>query len=90
LARQEPVILRDTLQLVDAAGQGRYPILIGTSDNIVEERIRQGVPLAIVDPNHLREWTFTTTFNVGLFNHAAHPNAAKVYLNWGCRRRGPP
>jgi iron(III) transport system substrate-binding protein len=83
-AQQEPVVLRDTLQLVDAAGQGRYPLVVGTAETIVEERIRQGVPIRIIEPRELKEGTDVSSSagNVALFSNAPHPNAAKVYVNW--------
>jgi iron(III) transport system substrate-binding protein len=84
LAEQQPVVLRDTLQLVDAVGQGRYPVVVGTAETIVEERIRQGVPIRIVEPRELKEGTDVSSSagNVGLFSNSPHPDAAKVYLNW--------
>ena len=50
MGRQELTLLWDYSQEVDAIGQARFPILIGTSDAIVEQRMKQGVPIAIVDP----------------------------------------
>jgi iron(III) transport system substrate-binding protein len=84
LARQEPVIMKDYQQETDAIGQGRYPILLGTADFVVEARIKQGIPIAIVDPSKLREGSDVSPANgnVALFNRAPHPNAAKLYINW--------
>ena len=56
LGRQEPVIMTDYGQEVDAIGQGRYPILLGGSDNIVEERMKQGVPRTIVEAPRCGRW----------------------------------
>jgi iron(III) transport system substrate-binding protein len=84
LARQEPVLQRDYRQEVDAVAQGRYPILIGAADFLVEPLVKQGVPIAIVDPRQLREGSDVSPANgnVATFNRAAHPNAARVYVNW--------
>jgi iron(III) transport system substrate-binding protein len=90
LARQDITIMRNFQQEVDAVGQGRFAILIGTADAIAEERIRQGVPVHIVDPNQLREGSDVSPANgnVALFNRAPHPNAAKVYINWLLSKEG--
>ena len=46
--------------------------------------IKQGVQLAIVEPRQLREGSdISPGFGaLSLFNRQAHPNAAKVYINW--------
>jgi len=90
LGRQDISILSNFVQEVDSVGQGRFPILIGTADAIAEERIRQGVPVTIVDPRNLKEGSDVSPANgaVGVFNKAPHPNAAKVYLNWLLSKEG--
>ncbi len=90
LARQDITIMRNFQQEVDSVGQGRYAILIGTADAIAEERIREGVPIQIMDPRQLREGSDVSPANgaVGLFNRRPHPNAAKVYLNWLLSKEG--
>jgi len=90
LARQDLQILRDYGQEIDAIGRGKNPIVIGTSDSLVEERIKQGIPIAIVDPRQLREGSDISPASgmVGLFNKAPHPEAAKVYLNWLLSKEG--
>lgn len=84
LAQQEITILKDYAQEVDMLGQGRFPVLIGTADFVAIARMRQGVPVAIVDPRQLREGSDVSPANgaLALFNRAPHPNAAKVYANW--------
>lgn len=90
LGRQEITILRNFQQEVDLVGQGRYPILIGTADAIAEARIKQGVPITIVDPRQLKEGSDVSPANgaLALFNRAPHPNAAKVYINWLLSQEG--
>ena len=65
-------------------------MLIGVSDVIAEERIRAGVPLAIIDPRQMKEGTDVSPASggLGLFNRAPHPNAAKVYINWLLSKEG--
>jgi iron(III) transport system substrate-binding protein len=90
LARQELFIVRDRGQQVDLVGTGRYPILLGGSDQTVEERVQQGAPIAVVEPPKLREGSDVSPANgvVALFNRAPHPNAAKIYINWLLSKEG--
>src|SRR5215468_190316 len=55
LGGQSLTLLRDYAQEVNMVGQGRYPVGIGFSDSLAEERTKQGVPLAIVDPRQIKE-----------------------------------
>jgi iron(III) transport system substrate-binding protein len=90
LGRQEPLILRDFAQEVDEVGRGKYPILLGTADANAEERMRQGIPIVIVDPRQLKEGSDVSPANgcVAIFNRMPHPSAAKVYLNWLLSKEG--
>jgi ABC-type Fe3+ transport system substrate-binding protein len=84
LAQQDLLLLRDYRQQVDQVAQGQRLILLGTSDNEVENLIKQGLPIAIVDPTQMKEGTVMTagSGNLGLFNRAPHPSAAQLYANW--------
>ena len=90
LGKQQITILKDFAQQVDAIGQGRYPVLIGTADFVATARAKQGVPIAIVDPRQLKEGTDVSPANgaLALFNKAPHPNAAKIYINWLLSKEG--
>ena len=90
LGKQQITILKDFAQEVDAIGQGRYPVLIGTADFVAIARAKQGVPIAIVDPRQLKEGTDVSPANgaLALFNKAPHPNAAKIYINWLLSKEG--
>ena len=90
LAKQQITILKDYAQEVDAVGQGRYPVLIGTADFVAIARAKQGIPIAIVDARQLKEGADVSPANgsLALFNKAPHPNAAKVYINWLLSKEG--
>ena len=77
-------MLKDYAQEIDSVGRGKYPIGVGLSDSLAEQRAKQGIPLAIVDPRQLREGSDINPAAgaVGVFNRAPHPNAAKLYVNW--------
>jgi iron(III) transport system substrate-binding protein len=65
-------------------------VLIGGVDAIVEQRMRQGIPIAIADPRGIKEGSDLSPANgaVALFNRAPHPNAAKVFINWLLSKEG--
>jgi iron(III) transport system substrate-binding protein len=84
LSRQGLTFVKNYAQEVDMLGQGRFPVGIGLSDSMVEERSKRGVPIAILDPRQLKEGAPITPASgaLSLVNRAPHPNAAKVYVNW--------
>ncbi len=90
LARQNLVVLKNYRQEIDMIGQGKFPILIGGSDAVADSVIKQGVPIAILDPRHLREGSAVNPAagTTAMFNRAPHPNAAKVYFNWLLSKEG--
>ena len=90
IASQEITLLRDYAQEVNMVGQGRYPVGLGLSDAIAEQRAKQGVPVEIVDIRQLKEGSDTSPASGGLsiFNRPPHPNAAKVYINWLLSKEG--
>jgi iron(III) transport system substrate-binding protein len=87
---QKPVILKDYAQEIDSVGRGKYPIGVGLSDSLAEQRSKQGIPLAIIDPRQLREGSDVNPAAgaIGVFNRAPHPNAAKLYVNWLLSKEG--
>jgi len=84
LSRQDVSFAKNYAQEVDMLGQGRFPVGIGLSDSIIEERTKRGVPVAILDPRLLKEGAPITPASgaLSLVNRAPHPNAAKLYINW--------
>ena len=84
LSRQDITFAKNYAQEVDMLGQGRFPVGIGLSDSMIEERTKRGVPIAILDPRLLKEGAPLTPASgpLCLVNRAPHPNAAKLYINW--------
>ena len=60
LSRQGLTLAKNYAQEVDMLGQGRFPVGIGLSDSLIEERTKRGVPITIVDPRQLKEETPVT------------------------------
>jgi iron(III) transport system substrate-binding protein len=69
----------------DAVGRGVHPIGIASSTDRSRQLIREGAP---VKYSHPREGSFLTTQGVYLLANPAHPNAAKLFLQWFYTREG--
>ncbi len=89
-AKQDLILQRDYTTEADKLGHGRFPVLVGAADFFVEIRIKQKVPIAIVNPRRLREGSDVSPANgaIAMFSRAPHPNAAKVYINWLLSQEG--
>lgn len=86
---QKPIITRDTRQLTDWLVRGTYPVSFGAVDGEVEALRKEGWP---VQPLYsLSDWPGTTTAGFGQIaelDHAPHPNAAKLFVNWIASKEG--
>ncbi|MBI4331835.1 MAG: extracellular solute-binding protein [Chloroflexi bacterium] len=87
LARQEPFILRDDRQLVEWLARGKYSALVAGSSDVLNDFIREGSPIAIVDTSDSRVLG-AGGGQVMLINRAPHPNTARLFLNWVLTREG--
>ena len=90
LLRQDILIIKNYRQEIDFLAQGKYPILIGTSGSTLEARMKQGLPIGIVEPHQLTEGSDVSPESgaVTLFKNYPHPNAVKIYMNWLLSREG--
>ena len=90
LVKQQALIVRDPTQSLSMLAQGKYPLLVGPRDTVLQDAMRRGLPIAIVDPRLLREGSDISSGagNLALYNRAPHPNAAKVYINWLLSKEG--
>jgi len=92
LAEMDITASRDARQIVDWLGSGRYAISLFTTPSRADLNVAkdQGLPVDWLGPKSLKEGTGTSTSNgnVGLINHAPHPSAAKVAINWLLTREG--
>ena len=79
---------RDSRQMIDWLGQGRFAICFGCSGALKAKN--QGLPIETFDTS---PWKEGASFSVGggtlsLPSQAPHPNAAKVFINWYLSRKG--
>lgn len=81
LAKQDLLITQDQRLQVEWVARGKYPIAIATFSPAVTELRLAGAPITEWTP---AEGTHSTSgqSNTGLVNKAAHPNAARVFINW--------
>ena len=84
------VIGRDQRQLIDGLAQGRFAIAGFVSAEEGSRAIDQGLPIAPINPDDLREGAAIGpgAGTVSIFSGAPHPNAVKVYVNWLLSRDG--
>lgn len=85
--KQEPVIIRDQRLQIDWVAKGKYPIGLFPKTSVVTEFKTAGTPLDYIMPI---EGTYLSSGsgNLALVNRAAHPNAAKVFINWLLSKEG--
>ncbi len=88
LSKQDLRFIRDHRQRAEWVAHGKIPLMISPSETVTVPLIRRGLPIGMMQP--LKEGTYMTasTGSVILMNRAAHPNAAKVYLNWLLSKEG--
>lgn len=86
-AKQEPFITRDNRMLVEWVVHGKYPIAIAARPEEINRWQKEGAPLKHLMPE---EGIGLTTGSGGLaiMRKPAHPNAAKLFINWLLSKEG--
>ncbi|MGE5220015.1 MAG: ABC transporter substrate-binding protein [Chloroflexota bacterium] len=81
-------LTRDLRQGTDWLADGKYQLYIGSSQPILKAK-EQGLPVAFI-PHSLKEGEIMGggACCMAYLNHAPHPNAAKVFINWVLSREG--
>lgn len=87
LAKQEPVVLRDQRLQVEWVARGKYPVGIAPFPPPLTDFKKAGAPIMQLTPV---EGTYMTSGHgvIGLIKEAAHPDAAKLFLNWFLTKEG--
>jgi iron(III) transport system substrate-binding protein len=92
LTEMDITVSRDTRQITDWLGVGKFALSIFTIPNRtgLEDAKNQGLPVDWFGPEDLKEGLPLTTSsgNVGLVKGAPHANAARVAINWLLSREG--
>ncbi len=81
LAKQQPVITRDGRLQMEWIVHGKYSIAVAPRRENVSDFKAMGAPVDWIQPVEGGE-VASGTGATGLVNRAAHPNAARVFLNW--------
>lgn len=87
-ARQEPVILRDHRQMVEWVAQKKYSIAIAPRPEESQQFKNAGAPVLLLPPPVEGINLTAGSGGLALINRAAHPNAAKLYINWILSKEG--
>jgi iron(III) transport system substrate-binding protein len=86
---QKPVIARDRRQLTDWLGRGSYPISLDAEDDELKRMQKDGLPVtAIYRLSDMPDTLSTGVGQMALMDHAPHPNAAKLFVNWMASKEG--
>ena len=83
-------ISRDYRQAIDWLAQKRFSLLLfGNGDDILQAK-SQGLPVNVIDTSSWKEGAALepAAFTLVLMDKPAHPNAAKVFINWLLSREG--
>jgi len=87
LAKQEPAITRDKRLLVEWVARGKYPLGVAVDFESVSDFLKAGAPVDVV---YVAEGGKLSVGAGGLavLDKPAHPNAAKLFVNWLLTREG--
>ncbi|HLY64407.1 MAG TPA: extracellular solute-binding protein [Chloroflexota bacterium] len=85
---QQITITRDYSQSADWLAHGSYPIGLAVSQNYLDPFKQAGVTFANLDLPDAPNAVGGGFGVVSLLNHAPHPNAARVFVNWLASKEG--
>jgi len=85
---QRTMISRDRRQLTDGLARGTYPISFGAEEGELQRLRKEGLPVSAMYRLEDMQGSLSGGDQVGLFNHAPHPNAAKIFVNWIATKEG--
>lgn len=88
LIDQQTVFSRDRRQLTDWLARGTYHVAFGAEDGELERLRTEGLPVNSVHGLEDMPGSLSGGNQVALYNHAPHPNAARVFLNWMASKEG--
>jgi iron(III) transport system substrate-binding protein len=83
LREQAAYVDRDARRMIEAVARGRYPILVGPNDALLQQLKMEGMDVAIVSA--FKDYGGVVNASYGtlmLMDRAPHPSAAVVFANW--------
>lgn len=87
IAKQEPILLRDSRLATDWLSRGRYPVLISPSTSAAAEFMEAGAPISFVRFKG-EGYVSHSGGTVSLLKKAPHPSSGKLFANWLLTREG--
>jgi len=88
LAAQEMLVGRNLRQLGEAVARGKSAISIGVSYYTYQPFIKAGLPVKSISNIKEGYYAGSGSGNLAIVKNAAHPNAAKVFVNWLLSKEG--
>jgi ABC-type Fe3+ transport system substrate-binding protein len=80
---QAAVVDRDQRRQVEWIARGRYPVLVGASDGVLQQLAQEGLVVGTLPEFKDHGVPVTASFgSLMLINRPPHPNAAKMFANW--------
>lgn len=87
LVENKPVIFKDDRQMLDWLSHGKVAVTLSVMSTEFTAFRKIGAPIAAVIPEE-GSWVTAGSGSAGLISKAAHPNAARVFLNWLLSKEG--
>ncbi len=88
ISEMDVTLFRDRRQAVDWLATGKFPICFFCTRSDISRAQGQGLPVGMFGSLKEGMGVTSSSGNIGLVDKPAHPNAAKVYLNWFLSREG--
>jgi ABC-type Fe3+ transport system substrate-binding protein len=86
---QAGVVDRDQRRQIEWIAQGKYAILLGPSDGVLQQLLQRGLQFGLLPDFKDYGTAITASFGaVSLVNRAPHPNAARLFINWVLGKEG--
>ena len=88
LAAQDMLVGRNLRQLAESVARGKSALSIGVSYYTYLPFVKSGLPVKPITTVKEGFYASSGSGNVALIKSAAHPNAAKVFVNWLLSKEG--
>ncbi len=85
---QNIVLTRDLRLMTDWLAKGKYAVGIGVDSAGIRAAIKDGAPLSMLPIFKEGIVVGAGAGNILVMNNPAHPNAAKVFVNWALSKEG--
>lgn len=88
MAKQEPVVMRDHRQMAEWIAQAKYYMAVAPRPEESQAMKDAGAHVTLLLPPVEGAILTTGSGGLAIMNKAAHPNAAKLYVNWLLSKEG--